>query len=602
MVATSLFQYYQPPTLLVCLALVAHWVFRTYETFSVTAHTALLLATPPLVIYWFVEQGYTSSSVLQDLFFGYGIYFASIATSVVAYRLSPLHPLARYPGPTKYKLSKLVWAYETTLGDSHYRLKALHERYGDVVRTGPNELSVRHVDAVSAVLGVQGAPKSPFYIGASLGRGAQDGDGLIVGIRNIDLHMRRRRAWSRAFSTAALRDMQEHVAPRVRLLVDTLEARVSEAVLLDVWINYFAYDTMCDIVFGGGSELLREGDRSGIWAIIHTGVVVATFLSHVPWLGVYVGHIPGAGGALDTLTAFAHKLTADRVRQGTTRRDLFHYLNNDDLEDVPPPPMKQLLDDGMLALVAGTDTTAGTLTSVFFCLATHPGAYAALRNEVDCFFPAGEDPLMYADYREMRYLNAVINEAMRLFPVLPGGGPRWVPPRGAAMVVCSYVIPPDTSVWVPTYSLHRDGRNFSFPDVFWPERWLVASGHLTLDEALRTLPRDGYDVTSSPPAALYASHANSKPDPSAKIHVHYPLRGVEFVHNEVAFTPFSHGPMYCAGKNLALLEMRMVVCALVQRFEVRLEEGWDVRRFGREYRDHYIAAMAELPVRLEVRK
>ena len=115
--------------------------------------------------------------MLQDLFFGYGIYIASIATSVVAYRLSPLHPLALYPGPTKYKLSKLVWAYETTLGDSHYRLKALHERYGDVVRTGtflslcrgpveptfpgPNELSVRHVDAVSAVLGVQGAPKSP---------------------------------------------------------------------------------------------------------------------------------------------------------------------------------------------------------------------------------------------------------------------------------------------------------------------------------------------------------------------------------------------------------------------------------------------------------
>ena len=83
-------------------------------------------------------------------------------------------------------------------------------------------------------------PPVAVYIGASLGRGAQDGDGLIVGIRNIDLHMRRRRAWSGAFSTAALRDMQEHVAPRVRLLVETLEAQVSEAVLLDVWINYFA--------------------------------------------------------------------------------------------------------------------------------------------------------------------------------------------------------------------------------------------------------------------------------------------------------------------------------------------------------------------------
>ena len=162
------------------------------------------------------------------------------------------------------------------------------------------------------------------------------------------------------------------------------------------------------------------------------------------------------------------------------------------------------------------------------------------------------------------------------------------------------VIPPDTSVWVPTYTLHRDGRNFSFPEAFWPERWLVASGHLTLDEALRALPRDGYDVTSSPPAASYAPPSKGTPDTMTRCQ--YSPRGVEFVHNEVAFTPFSHGPMYCAGKNLALLEMRMVVCALVQRFEVRLEEGWDLRRFAREYRDHYIAAMAELPVRLQVRK
>ena len=70
--------------------------------------------------------------------------------------------------------------------------------------------------------------------------------------------------------------------------------------------------------------------------------------------------------------------------------------------------MKQLLDDGMLALVAGTDTTAGTLTSLFFCLATHPGAYTALKNEIDRFFPVGEDVLLCADYREMRYLNAAM--------------------------------------------------------------------------------------------------------------------------------------------------------------------------------------------------
>ena len=86
-------------------------------------------------------------------------------------------------------------------------------------------------------------------------------------------------------------------------------------------------------------------------------------------------------------------------------------------------------------------------------------------------------------------------------------------------------------------------------------------------------------------------------------HYQYPLQGVEFVHNEVAFTPFSHGPMYCAGKNLALLEMRMVVCALVQRFRIRIleGEGWSLRAFQDEYRDYYVTTRGRLPVVLEPR-
>lgn len=74
-----------------------------------------------------------------------------------------------------------------------------------------------------------------------------------------------------------------------------------------------------------------------------------------------------------------------------------------------------------------------------------------------------------------------------------------------------------------------------------------------------------------------------------------------FVHNETAFVPFSYGPMNCVGKNLALLELRMVVCALVQRFRLSLPEGWDVRAFEEGYKDYFVAARPELPVVLHLR-
>ena len=74
-----------------------------------------------------------------------------------------------------------------------------------------------------------------------------------------------------------------------------------------------------------------------------------------------------------------------------------------------------------------------------------------------------------------------------------------------------------------------------------------------------------------------------------------------FVHNEQAFLPFSTGPMNCPGKALAMQEIRMVVTALVQRFRVRLREGWDSGFYEREIRDYFNATRPRVPVVLEKR-
>ena len=118
-------------------------------------------------------------------------------------------------------------------------------------------------------------------------------------------------------------------------------------------------------------------------------------------------------------------------------------------------------------------------------------------------------------------------------------------------------IPDGTNVSVHFWSLHRDPRNFSHPDSFYPDRWLIAEG---LQESTEKL-----------------------------------------VHNPNAYVPFSFGPANCVGKNLAMQEIRMVMCALLQRFRIVRGEGWDERRVEAEYKDYFTAPRPRFAVELHVR-
>jgi hypothetical protein len=81
------------------------------------------------------------------------VYFATLGGSIIAYRISPFHPLAKYPGPFVAKLSKLwmvcpsafilvieadrhAQVFISSTGKQHEYFASLHEKYGDIVRTG----------------------------------------------------------------------------------------------------------------------------------------------------------------------------------------------------------------------------------------------------------------------------------------------------------------------------------------------------------------------------------------------------------------------------------------------------------------------------------
>ncbi|RDX52351.1 high nitrogen upregulated cytochrome P450 monooxygenase 2 [Lentinus brumalis] len=564
----------QSAVLTVILALIAHQIFRRHETYYISVHASLLFGVPAGVVLALCWGSHPANALHIGLEV-FKTYLITLGISVAVYRVSPWHPLARFPGPYLRRISHFVSACIYIPGNRSRHFAALHRQYGDVVRTGPNELCIVDPSMIPHILGVPGVPKGPIWVGGSLSYKTLP----LVGIADTEEHMRRRRAWNRGLAPSALREYEVVTASRAKQLVQRLQEQVGEINLGD-WMNRFTYDFMSDMAFGGGSELLNDGDRDNMWTTISDAMKIAMFLGHVPWLGVYLGYIPPAVSQLKRLLSRGEELAAQRLAQGSTTRDLFHYLNNEDLPDKEPAPRHQLIDDGVLAVVAGSDTTSIVLTSTFYCVLTNPDAYEELQAEIDKHFPPGDDPYITQHHRNMPYLQAVINEALRLFPPVPGGTERRVPQHGEPVISGSLRIPPGTSIFMPPWVLHRDARNFTFPTSFWPERWLIASGQLSLEKARL-------------PSSIRSPWAHAG-DQGA-------IRPVDFVHNESAYIPFSYGPMNCPGKGLALMELRMVVTAVFQHFKIRLREGWDPREYDRGFKDYFNATRPEFPVTLERR-
>ena len=127
-----------------------------------------------------------------------------------------------------------------------------------------------------------------------------------------------------------------------------------------------------------------------------------------------------------------------------------------------------------------------------------------------------------------------------------------------ANVFLTSYIPEGTQTRIHLWSVHRDPRNFSQPDTFWPDRWLIAEG--------------------------LQAHTGEK-----------------LVHDANAWVPFSFGPSNCVGKNLALQEMRTVLCHLIQRLIFRFADGYDPAQYERDHEDRFVTAVGRLPVVIEVR-
>jgi cytochrome P450 len=174
-------------------------------------------------------------------------------------------------------------------------------------------------------------------------------------------------------------------------------------------------------------------------------------------------------------------------------------------------------DEALTLFLAGHETTSSALTWTWYLLSEDPAARSGLRAELADVL--GERLPTYADVGALPYTDAVLREAMRLFP------PAWAIGRRVVSehVAGPYTIPSGAVVVVSPWLMHRDPRWWEDPNAFRPERWLGEA-------------------------------------PS--------VRG--------AFLPFGAGPRMCIGADFAHIEAVLLIATIARRWRFSRDPSTDV--------------------------
>ncbi|KAL2755499.1 hypothetical protein ACRALDRAFT_2041856 [Sodiomyces alcalophilus JCM 7366] len=432
------------------------------------------------------------------------------------------HPLARFPGPFLAKVSPFPNVIALLRGRIPFWIKAQHDRYGPIVRVSPNELSFDNEAAWKDIYGSRPGHKNfhkdPIHVGS------------IEAVPG-------RRALSHAFSTKALLE-QEYI---VKSYIDVFSLKMREfaktgtPVNLVDWFAYTTFDIIGDMALGEPFGCLTNEDFRFWVPLISESIKAGAFEQATRRLAEADG----------TIQKLLLKLIPDRIRR--TRIQHLEYskqkiLNrmaqsNSEHKDFLYYLMKQsekgsinqdeVIVNGALFIIAGTETTAGFLAGLFNQLLRNRRVLDKLTAEIRSSFAKDED-LNYEDLVKLPYLSAVLDEGLRIFPSAPIGFVRTVPAGGDT--VDGEFIPGGTTVSVPMWGATHSERNFSEPYRFIPERWL-----------------DKENSTDK----FGASNA------------------------------FSLGSRGCIGRNLSYMEMRLIIGKLLWHNDVEFHgdnDAWDPDR------------------------
>ncbi|RKF61958.1 Cytochrome P450 monooxygenase aclL [Erysiphe neolycopersici] len=386
------------------------------------------------------------------------------------------HPLRKFPGPLTHKITSMVIGYHQFRGSGVYHLRDLHDKYGTIVRVGPNELSFIDEQAWADIYGhrtSQGIGDLPKDLRTN--RPEDNNVPNIINANDVD-HRRFRRIQAPLFSDKAISAQEPLITDFVKLLISQLHARANSSLnVVDMveWYTFTTFDVLGELAFGNSFNCLKNG-YSNDW-IENTNLLLRDIsnwatLQKFPW----------------PLNKILYSMTPKNKRNASKERNIqrkqvVHQRIERDTSPEKPDFMSQMLkykdEKGMtiseietnsgVLIIAGSETTATLLSGLTYLLLTNLEHLEKLTKLIRTTFASPNDITGLALYR-LDYLSAIIDESFRLYPPVAGSLPRMTKKGGS--VICGEVIPEYTTVSIPHFVAYRSPRNWTDPEKFVPER------------------------------------------------------------------------------------------------------------------------------------
>ncbi|KAL4792674.1 cytochrome P450 [Aspergillus venezuelensis] len=409
--------------------------------------------------------------------------------------------LRRFPGPFWTNFSHWPHSLAFLGGSCHEWYAAINEEYGPIARVAPRILVTSSPDVWMHVNNNPTYKRSDWYYNAA--RFEYRRDNVFSQTDNAK-HDLRRKQMGPGYSGRENLQLEPAIDERVEALIKLVRSYVStdrQIVPMDLAskIQYLTLDVISSVGLGQTfgmldrdedvDEYLKSSEDSLAVGNVALGLGFS-WLRQAPFIGQFIAPSPTDNNGSGKMMATCFRLVDERAAKSTEDRSdmlasfIRHGLTGDELRS-----------EALEQIVAGSDTTAGAIRGTLLHLMTNPRVYLKLQDEIDNAIASGLAPatgkglISTAETRQLPYLQAVIREALRVWPPVANIFPRDVPAGGDTVVVDgkSVFLPSGVCIGYSAYGMHHSEAIYGKDaKAFRPERWLEESDSDKLTEMTRT--------------------------------------------------------------------------------------------------------------------
>ncbi|KAH8200594.1 hypothetical protein TruAng_005246 [Truncatella angustata] len=446
-----------------------------------------------------------------------------------AFQIRSWYRLRHIPGPLLASVSGAWMVKKALSGRFHEHLRNVSDKYGPLVRIGPNEV----LSTDPEVLRMMSAARSPYTKGVFYETGRIiPGEETVVSLRDENAHRTLRAKMGTAFGGKENEGfgfgagIDRQLMSFIHLIDTKYISTATEYRPVQFFrkASFFTLDVIGEVSFGDAFGFLNQDQDLYRYHEIHDeSLPIMNIMGTMPWLARVLYRWPfrlllpkeedqvGFG----RLMKFAKALIDKRLCPGAMpQRDMMQAFINNGMS------RSELIQQVFVQILAGSVSSATAMCMTLLCLITTPTSYSNLRKEIDEAIHSDKlsSPVAEFEAKKLPYLQAVIREGLRMYPPVTGLGSKEVP-KGGDFINHQYV-PEGTQVGTNYFGLmHSKGIWGNDADVFRPERWLEAK-----EDQLKIM-------------------------------------------NGVVDLAFGYGKYSCLGKPIAMMELNKIFVELLRRYD-----------------------------------